>query len=385
MNFRVQSLQGKPVLTWWEGAVTGGYGSGEYVVADGSYRVLRRVRAGNGLAGDLHEFQLTDAGTALISIYTVEDADLTAVGGPKEGKLLESVVQEVDITSGRVLLEWRARDHVALEESFAAVTADPFDHFHVNSVDVDHDGHLLVSARNTWTVYKLDRGTGAVIWRLGGKRSNLALANGAQFFWQHDARRQPDGTITLFDDGAAPAEEAFSRGIRLLVDPRAATARRIELEQQFSHPDDRLAVAMGSMQPLADGGAFVGWGTVGALSEFAPDGSVRFDARFAGGGETYRAYRMPWTGRPAVPPRIAVTGHRGRAVTVHASWNGATDVAAWRLLSGATKRSLRPVATRARTGFETSFAHRLDAAYVAAAALDARGRELGRSSAYRLP
>jgi hypothetical protein len=282
------------------------------------------------------------------------------------------------------VLEWRARDHVALEESFAAVTAAPFDHFHVNSIYVDRDGHLLVSARNTWTVYKLDRTTGAVIWRLGGKRSNLALADGAQFFWQHDARRQTDGTITLFDDGAAPAEEASSRGIRLLVDPRMATARRIQLAQQFSHPDARLAVAMGSMQPLADGGAFVGWGTVGALSEFGPDGSVRFDARFAGGGQSYRAYRTPWRGRPAAPPRIAVTGRRGRAVTVHASWNGATEVARWRLLSGATKRSLHPIATRVRTGFETSFAHRIDVAYVAVAALDARGRELGRSAAYRL-
>jgi hypothetical protein len=385
MNFRVQRWDGQPVLTWWEGAITGGYGAGEYVVADTSYRVLRRLRAGNGLAGDLHEFQLTDAGTALITAYVVQDADLTAVGGPRDGRLLESVVQELDLASGRVLLEWRAADHVALVESFAGVTADPFDHFHVNSVDVDHDGHLLVSARNTWAVYKLDRTSGAVIWRLGGKRSNLVLADGTEFFWQHDARRQPDGTITLFDDGAAPAEEAYSRGIRLLVDPRTATARRIELEQQFAHPDDRLAVAMGSMQPLPDGGAFVGWGTVGALSEFGPDGAVRFDARFTGGGQTYRAQRIAWSGRPASPPRLGVTGRRGRKVTVHASWNGATDVAAWRLLSGPTKTSLRPVATAARRGFETSFAHRLDEAYVAVAALDSHRRELGRSLPYRLP
>jgi hypothetical protein len=385
MNLRVQRWDGVPVLTWWEGAVTGGYGAGEYVIADSSYRVQKRIRAGNGYAADLHELQLTEEGTALLTIYAVQPADLRAVGGPTDGRLLESIVQEVDLASGRVLLEWRARDHVALEESFAAVTADPFDHFHVNSIDVDRDGHLLVSARNTWAVYKLDRKTGAVIWRLGGKRSNLALAQGAQFFWQHDARRQPDGTITLFDDGAAPVEEAYSRGIRLLVDPRAATARRIELKQQFAHPDARLAVAMGSMQPLDDGGAFVGWGTVGSMSEFAPDGSLRFDARFAGGGVSYRSYRTQWSGRPASPPALGVVGRRGRAVTVHASWNGATGVGSWRLLAGPAKRSLRPVAVARRTGFETTFAHRLDEAYVAVAALDARGRELGRSVAYRLP
>lgn len=384
MNFRAQTLRGAPVLTWWEGGITGGYGAGEYVIADPSYRELYRVRAGNGFSGDLHEFLITDAATALMTVYTVVPADLSSVGGPVAGSLLESIVQEVDIGSGRVLLEWHALDHVDLAESFAAVGDEPFDHFHVNSVDVDHDGHLLISARNTWAVYKVDRQSGAVIWRLGGKRSNLALADGAQFFWQHDARRQPDGTVTLFDDGAAPAEEASSRGIRLEIDPRKSVARKVELEQQFVHPTNLLAVAMGSMQPLADGGAFVGWGTTGAFSEFAPDGSLRFDARFEGGGDSYRAYRTPWEGRPASSPSLAVEGGSGRKLTVYASWNGATDVTAWRLLAGPTRRSLRPVATVSRTGFETPIRHRLQPGYVAATALDRRHRPLASSPLHRL-
>jgi hypothetical protein len=384
MNFRRQELAGAPVLTWWEGGITGGYGVGEYVIADPSYRELRRVRAGNGYDGDLHEFLITDDGTALITIYAVVPADLSSVGGPTAGSLLESIVQEVDIASGRVLFEWRAGDHVDLAESYAAVGDEPFDHFHVNSIDVDHDGQLLISARNTWAVYKVDRRSGAVIWRLGGKRSNLALADGAAFYWQHDARRQPDGTITLFDDGAAPAEERSSRGIRLAIDSRASVARRITLEQQFVHPTGLLAVAMGSMQPLTDGGAFVGWGTTGAFSEFAADGSLRFDARFVGGGTSYRAYRAPWEGRPAAPPAFAVVGGPGRRVTVYASWNGATDVTAWRLSAGPTRRSLHPIATVARTGFETAIPHRLQRGYVAVTALDRRSRALATSPAHRL-
>jgi hypothetical protein len=384
MNFRLQMLRGAPVLTWWEGVITGGYGVGEYVIADPHYRELRRVRAGNGRSGDLHEFLITDAGTALITIYSVVPADLSSVGGPTIGSLLESIVQEVDIGSGRVLFEWKASDHVDLSESFAALGEEPFDHFHVNSVDVDHDGQLLISARNTWTIYKVDRRSGAVIWRLGGKRSNLALADGAEFFWQHDARRQPDGTITLFDDGAAPAEEPSSRGIRLEVDPRSSVARKITLRQEFVHPGNLLAVAMGNMQALDDGGAFVGWGTTGAFSEFASDGSLRFDARFSGGGTSYRTFRTPWKGHPTAMPALAVEGRPGRNLVAYASWNGATEVAAWRLSAGPTRRSLRPLATVPRAGFETPIPHHLHPGWIAVTALDRQHRPLATSPPDRL-
>src|SRR5262249_52349403 len=156
-----------------------------------------RVRAGNGYQADLHEFQLTAAGTALLTVVQPVPADLRAVGGPAAGTFLDGIVQEVDVVSGRVVFEWHASDHVALTESYAP-PQDPFDFFHANSIDVDTDGTLLVSARHTWTVYKLDRKTGAVIARIGGKQSNYTFAAGASFYWQHDARRQPDGTITIF-------------------------------------------------------------------------------------------------------------------------------------------------------------------------------------------
>ena len=84
MNLRVQRYKGKPVLTWYEGDVLGGYG-GDYVVADQSYRELARVKAGHGEHGDLHEFLLTSRGTALITIYSNIPADLTSVGGSAIG------------------------------------------------------------------------------------------------------------------------------------------------------------------------------------------------------------------------------------------------------------------------------------------------------------
>src|SRR6266536_6461326 len=205
-DFRVQIYHGRPVLTWWRGRPIHGEGDGNYAIADGSYRPVARVRPGNGLVGDIHEFLLTSRGTALMTIFhRVRRGDRT---------IFEGALQELDIASGRILLEWHSLGHVALDESYEQPprkTSLPYDYFHVNSIDVDTDGNLLVSARNTQTVYKLDRRTGEILWRLGGKRSDFRLGRGVRFAWQHDARRQDDGTISLFDDGAVPQVGPQSR------------------------------------------------------------------------------------------------------------------------------------------------------------------------------
>ena len=181
MDFKVQRYRGEPVLTWWEGTHTD-YGQGEYVIADGSYREVTRVRAGNGYKGDHHEFLITPKDTALFTIYHRVSRDLSALGGAKDGVVLEGIVQEVDIASGEVLFEWHSLEHVGLEESHYEPPEDPewpFDYFHINSIDVDHDSNLLVSGRRTSTVYKIDRETGEVMWRLEEERratSRWALA-----------------------------------------------------------------------------------------------------------------------------------------------------------------------------------------------------------------
>lgn len=360
LDFGVQQYRGRPVLAWWEGRVAHGWGGGEYVLLDDAYRELARVRAGNGLRGDLHEFLLTPHGTALLTAYHVVDA---------EGrKVVEGVVQEVDVATGEVAFEWRSLAHVPLADSYRPAPRDPatpFDYLHVNSVAADLDGNLLVSGRHTSTVYKLDRRTGAVSWRLGGKRSDFALGPGARTWFQHHVRRHPDGTLTVFDNGAPPAHEPRSRALTLALDERA---RRVRVLRADTHPG-LLAIAMGSVQPLPGGNVFVGWGTEPWSSEFAPDGSLVWDLRLPDGAISYRAFRQPWRGRPAEPPAATLRGDR-----VYASWNGATEVAAWRAhVDG------RPAEAALRDGFETEIRLARTGREVVVAALDADGRELARS------
>ena len=381
MNLRVQRYKGKPVLTWYEGDVLGGYG-GDFVVADHSYREIARVKAGHGEHGDLHEFLLTSRGTALITIYSNIPADLTSVGGSASGQLTEGVIQEVDVTTGKVLTEWRSFKDIGLDESFLpSLKNDVADYFHLNSVGVDTDGHLLVSARHTSAIYKLHRQTGAILWRLGGKRSDFTIVPGAEFSFQHDVRRHADGTLTIFDNNAAaPTSTTHARPIRIALDMSAMTAR---LVAEFQPETPRVAWAMGNLEQLPDGGAFVGWGTAGAFTEFAPDGTVRFDATLADGSVTYRAFRAPWVGRPAEPPKVVVTRDAAGAVA-HVSWNGATEVAKWRADMGSRQNALRPIASARRTGFETALRLGSRSGYLAVTALDAAGKALGRSSVHRL-
>ncbi|HVR04560.1 MAG TPA: arylsulfotransferase family protein [Solirubrobacteraceae bacterium] len=374
-NFRVQHYRGSPVLTWWEGSIELGHGVGEYVIADTGYRTIRRVQAAGGLRGDLHEFVITPRDTALLTSYAVRNADLTAVGGPRNGTIQDAIFQEIDLSSGRLLLEWHSLEHIPLAESYAPVSAD-WDFFHINSVDLDGDGNLLISGRSTHTIYKLAR-DGTILWRLGGRYGDFTLGAGAQFAWQHDARRQPDGTLSVFDNGATPAVEPRSRGLILDVDERAMTAG---LRHQYTHARV-LAGSQGSVQLLANGNVFVGWGEVPRVSEFDRDGRLLFDALLGRQYQSYRSFRLPWSGRPAQAPALAVARAAGGRLTAYASWNGATDVGAWQLLAGAGGVDLHPVAQVPVRGFESALRVPPRAGpRLAAQALDGSGRPLGRSA-----
>ena len=386
-DFRVQEYLGKPVLTWWQGDISvHGFGLGEGVIADGSYTVIAHVRAGNGDQADLHELQLTSRGTALITAYNPVRCDLASVGGPADGAVTDGVLQEIDIRTGLVRTEWTSLDHVGLAESYehaaSSSLASPFDFFHINSINLDPDGGLLVSARNTWTVYDLDGRSGQIAWRLGGRMSSFRAGPGTRTAYQHDPRVLPDGTISLFDNGASPTVHPQSRGIVLRLDLHSATAT---LVSQLIHAPPLIAYSQGNTQALTNGDWFLGWGQVPDFSEFSPAGGLLFDAHFPAHSQSYRSFRFGWTGTPVHRPSFAFTpaaaGAAGRGI-VYASWNGATLVASWQVLAGRAAGALSPIALAARSGFETAVAlpATTPGPYVAVQALDSAGHVLGTSA-----
>jgi Arylsulfotransferase (ASST) len=381
-DFRVQEYLGKPVLTWWQGDISvHGFGRGEDVIADSTYTDIAHVRAGNGDQADLHELQLTPNGTALITAYDPIRCDLSSVGGPAEGAVTDGVFQQIDVKTGLVMYEWTSLAHIALSESYshAASTSAgwPFDFFHLNSINLDADGSLMISARNTWAVYGIDAASGQVAWRLGGKRSSFKAGPGTRTAFQHDPRQLPDGLISLFDNGASPTVHSQSRGIVLSLDPHSATAT---LVGQFAHTPPLIVDSQGNLQALANGDWFLGWGQEPFFSEYSPSGTLLLDAHFPVHEQSYRSFRFPWSGTPAHAPRFAFVPRGRHGGTVYASWNGATQVAAWRVLAGSRAR-LQAVAQAPRAGFETAIAlpRSVAGAYLAVQALDAGGRVLAAS------
>jgi hypothetical protein len=293
--------------------------------------------------------------------------------------VLDAVVQEVDVHTGLVLFQWDSLDHVPLADTHepAPAAGQPLDYFHVNSIQQAPDGDLVVSARNTWAAYWLDHRSGRVVWTLGGKQSSFRMGPGTAFAFQHDVRVRAgdDETVTVFDDGAGPpAVHAQSRAITLRLDRRRMTAK---LVAQDVHSPALLSNYEGDMQVLSNGHHFVGWGQQPYFTEFDPAGHIVYDGRFVDTNSSYRVFQLPWRGTPATPPAIAASTS-GQVTTVFASWNGATDVAAWRVLGGKATSGLHVLRTVPREGFETQIQIGSEP-YVAVQALTATGRVLATS------
>jgi hypothetical protein len=379
MDFRPQTYRGRPVLTWWEGASANGYGTGTGVIADSSYTRIATVKAVGNLQADLHEFLISPRNTAYLTAYRRTTTDLTAAGGLSKGNVLSGVVQEIDIATGKLLFSWDSLDHVDPTASYVKPTTNPgdtLDYFHINSIfELDRET-LLISSRNTWTVYAVAKASGKVLWRLGGKHSDFRHATGTRFEWQHHATQSQQGQLMIFDNASAPAQEQQSRALLLDLDTKART---VTLVRALTHPAGLLADSQGSFQHLSSGEWLVGWGAEPYFSQFAADGTLVLDGKLPDNVQSYRTLAGDWAGQPADAPVITVGTNAARGSTVYASWNGATEVAQWKVLAGSARSALQQKATVPKAGFETGVAVDSTGPYFQVIAVDVHGSELGRS------
>ncbi len=311
-DFRTQTYRGAPVLTWWQGTGLGGLAQGADYIYNSSYQQIATVKAGNGYSADGHEFLITPQNTALVLAYTTETADLSQIGGSANQTVIDGVVQEIDIPTGKVLFQWKASDHVPYSQSeqpLPASQSTPWDWFHINAIHLDSDGNLLIDARNTWTAYKVDRHSGAILWQLGGKASSFkiqaapgqSLNQASEIFsWQHDPEALGHGYYSAFDNESAgagntgqgsTAEFGLSRAVVFKLDPGTKTATLLD---SFNEPDALTAPSQGNAQTTADGNLLVGWGSLPYFSEFDRWGDLLFNAEFPAGVNSYRAYLLPW-------------------------------------------------------------------------------------------
>ncbi|KAK4549636.1 hypothetical protein LTR36_004937 [Oleoguttula mirabilis] len=421
-NLQVQEYKGKKYLTFWAGNDSvGGHGEGLYYIVrpglvyelssfianaplqlDQHYNLYRTVNAANGLGADLHSFTITPSGSAILTAYDIIEADLSGVrsGGSRppparmrRGYVWDCVFQEVDLETGELLFEWRASEHFDFTQSYdhmrAASQKEPWDWFHINSVEKDAAGNYLISSRHLRTIAYISGATGDVLWRLGGKSNSfqdLSDGHATTFIGQHDAHWASSNAITFFDNRAdwTVHTEHRSLGTRVELDFEAMTAT---LAMQYVHPEEVYSVAQGSYQTLPNGNVLLGYGNNGVITEFAADGTVLCNAYFepthdwtSGNVQSYRNMKFNWTGLPITEPSLVL-----KDGVLYISWLGSTEVRQWLLQhSSASDSTYRELLTLPKNGFETEVD--LDAdmrfrKYVQVTALDMDGRPLAVSNA----
>lgn len=401
-DFRVQRFHGKPVLTFWQGtlATPPAYtnapgGSSEpgscYYILDNTYSVIKTVSAQKGFVSDIHEFLLTPRNTALLLSTKKVPMDLTPYGGPENGYVQDFAIQEIDLRTNKLLFFWDALDHIPLTDSYqsassATSTDNIWDAYHLNSIGLtDNRDDIIVSSRSMWTIYRINKPTGDILWRLGGKQSDFEIESGGEFSWQHDARLLPNNLISLFDDNSngSSDSEPPSHGLILRLDFETMTAA---VDRTYFHDPNISVASQGNVQSLPNGNKFIGWGQSAYYSEFKGAGNTESDpslnllyaATIPSTNYTYRAYRHKWTGKPFYPPSIGIVPS-SRQVTVYASWNGSTETARWEVFSGSKCHKLSLAAGAVKTGFETAIPVAKKGPYFQVKALDSCGKVIGES------
>jgi hypothetical protein len=331
-----------------------------------------------------------------VTAYRNVPADLSANGGLANGTLVDVAVQEYNLSTGQLLFSWDAFNpggapNIPLSMSYqhpstALVNGQPtpWDAYHINSIQLVGSNQYLVSMRNTWAAYLVNVPTGTIAWTLGGKASSFTLGPRASFAWQHDVRMGANNVVSMFDDaccevigpGTFGPTSGSSRGLVLKLDPTTHVASFVA---QYERAPTFNAAFLGSTQMLPGGNVAVGWGSQQFFSEFSSGGSKLLDVQWPTPDLSYRVYVQRWVGTPYFPPSGAAR-KTGSAITVYASWDGATQVASWRVLAGTSSKRLTAVATKAKSGFETAIGVAASYKFFKVQALDGRGRVLGTSA-----
>jgi EmrB/QacA subfamily drug resistance transporter len=382
-----QTYEGKPVLSWWEGNVTGTgeINSGADVVVNQHYQQVAKIKGQNGWILTLHAMDIRGH-DAWVTANKNIPYNLSNEGGVNNGVLVESAIQEYDLRTGKLLYTWNASDHIPLSQSRTQPPTNGFgyDAYHVNAVQVLNNGTMLVSMRNTSAIYLVNIKTGKIIWTLGGKDSSFSVPKNAHFEWQHDAQISGN-TVTMFDDhccyitgaGVYLSATGPSRGLELKIDTQNHTAKEISQYSLFGGTVE--SEYMGNLQILPNGDRFVGWGQAPFMSLYSKSGKLLFDAALPDPDMSYRAYVQSWVGKPTYPPSGVATTTSGHT-TVYASWNGATQVTSWKVVSGSGGSQV--LGSAKRNGFETTIHLSTTAASYKVEALDAKGHVLGTSKAF---
>lgn len=271
-----------------------------FIEMNGSYDTIHVYKCGNGYTTDLHELQILANGNALLMAYDPQPVDMSQIvpGGRPNATVIGLIIQEID-QQNNVLFQWRSWDHMRITDATQEDLTDSIiDYVHGNAIELDNDNNILISSRHIDEITKINRSTGAIIWRLGGKNNMFTIYDPTRFSHQHDIRRINNGNITFFDNGSFRFPE-YSRAVEYTLDEVNHTAT---LVWQYQRDPQVVSSWGGNVQRLSNGNTFIAWGgAANTVTEVKPDGTKVFEASYSPGVFTYRGFKDTW---PHVPTAI---------------------------------------------------------------------------------
>jgi hypothetical protein len=319
---------------------------------DHHYELVSTYWAGNGYGVDDHELLVLPDGTYLLVAVGTQRVDMSryVLDGNTAAAVAEQVIQEFT-PAGELIFQWRAWDHIDVRDQQKSINLRSlsFDFPHMNSIDIDTDGNILLSSRNTSEITKIDRDTGEIIWRLGGPHNQFSFVNdpldGPRN--QHTFRMVTTNDYTVLDNGNLHSP-SMSRGVEYLLDTTNMTAT---LVWQYPNPATQSVFAyyMGNVQRLPNGNTLIDWavGNLPKLTEVRPDGTKAFEMDWVTRWEAFRTWRYPWQAS-ALKPSLIVEPHADN-ITLIFNQFGDTNVMLYRIYGGTAPQPTNLLATSAVT------------------------------------
>jgi hypothetical protein len=279
---------------------------GYFMAMDSTFAVVDSFKCGNGYPTDVHELRLLPNGHALILGYDPERIRMDSLveGGDSAAIVYGLILQELD-QSRNVVFQWRSWDHFSITDAIGVdLTSHVVDYAHGNAVELAADSNYVISSRHLSEITKINRHTGEIMWRWGGKNNQFTfVGDSIGFSYQHMIRRLPNGHWTLFDNGNFHAPQ-FSRAVEYVLDEERMTAT---LVWQYRHTPDLFGSAMGSVERMEDGSTLIGWGATNPSASLVdPVGRMLFEISLPEGVFSYRAFAVPGSPLASVGPVAAV-------------------------------------------------------------------------------
>lgn len=421
MHWYPQVWSGEKKLVAWSGndGFGQGFSNGSTKIFNQDYTLNKTLKPTHFM--DSHEFWMTPQGnTATSTSYEVfggqDVSKLNHTYGLKNGFIVDSCFQEVDLAKGEAIFRWCPHEHgVPFNWSYTTPQSPPFtemgawDWFHMNAVQKDVLGNYFLSTRYLHKIFYVDGKTKEVLWTLGGKDGNFT-GDGTQFAWQHHVRlineanataeeiaqKNKNGKryISIFDNGGYGNENAtmytarsntHSVGRIIELDFAKKTAKLLRKYENPGGQQGLLATSQGALHLISNytninsTNVIMSYGSVPVIAEYLEDGTAVQVIRFSktGFAQSYRVLKFDWEGYPATTPDVAIQNGK-----IYVSWNGATEVAKWVLHQSKDKKDISKdtkKSTFKKTGFESSTSIDSDYHIAQVEALDKNGQVLGKS------